>query len=87
MLLIHRVPSRRVDSIIWPGNAIRGRTVRYPMVGIAYYSLDGRDTYAAGAPLRQRLALLYGDDESSLTVSRGPQGQFQVEIMLPLELP
>ena len=39
------------------------------------------------ANIRQRLALLYGDDESSLTVSRGPQGQFQVEIMLPLELP
>lgn len=39
------------------------------------------------ANIRQRLALLYGDDESSLTVSRGPQGQFQVEITLPLELP
>jgi hypothetical protein len=39
------------------------------------------------ANIRQRLALLYGDEESSLTVSRGPQGQFQVEIMLPLELP
>lgn len=39
------------------------------------------------ANIRQRLALLYGDDESSMTVSRGPQGQFQVEIMLPLELP
>jgi two-component system, LytTR family, sensor kinase len=39
------------------------------------------------ANIRQRLALLYGDEESSLAVSRGPQGQFQVEIMLPLELP
>ncbi len=37
------------------------------------------------ANIRQRLALLYGDDESSMTVSRGAQGQFQVEILLPLE--
>jgi len=39
------------------------------------------------ANVRERLALLYGDDESGLTACRDSEGQFRVEIMLPLEFP
>jgi hypothetical protein len=39
------------------------------------------------ANVRQRLTLLYGDDEAGMTVGRGLQGQFRVEIALPLEFP
>ena len=37
------------------------------------------------ANVRQRLALLYGDDRSSLTSGRDAGGRFRVEIQLPLE--
>ena len=39
------------------------------------------------ANVRQRLALLYGDEASGLSADRDPAGQFRVEIRLPLELP
>ncbi|HYC95422.1 MAG TPA: histidine kinase [Sphingomicrobium sp.] len=39
------------------------------------------------ANVRQRLALLYGEESSSLSASRGDDGQFRVEVTLPLELP
>lgn len=35
--------------------------------------------------VRERLALLYGEGASGLTANRDPDGQFRVEIMLPLE--
>jgi hypothetical protein len=39
------------------------------------------------ANVRQRLALLYGEEESGLVAGRDSEGQFRVEISLPLEFP
>ena len=39
------------------------------------------------ANVRQRLALLYGDAKSSLSAGRDMDGQFRVQVALPLELP
>lgn len=52
----------------------------------------GKGSHSGGAGIglanvRQRLALLYGDEESGLTTDRDSEGQFRVEIHLPLELP
>ena len=50
----------------------------------------GSPTGGAGiglANVRQRLALIYGDDVSALTANRDSEGQFRVEIQLPLEFP
>jgi hypothetical protein len=33
------------------------------------------------------LRLIYGDEHSGLTAGRDPEGQFRVEISLPLEFP
>ena len=39
------------------------------------------------ANVRERLALLYGEEQSGLTADRDSHGQFRVEITLPLEFP
>jgi hypothetical protein len=39
------------------------------------------------ANVRQRLALLYGEESSSLSTGRDAEGQFRVKVALPLELP
>lgn len=51
----------------------------------------GNGSQAGGAGIglanvRQRLALIYGEDGSGLSAGRDSQGQFRVEISLPLEL-
>jgi two-component system LytT family sensor kinase len=52
----------------------------------------GRGSPGAGAGIglanvRERLTLLYGDEVSALTADRDNEGQFRVEITLPLEFP
>ncbi len=50
----------------------------------------GSATVGAGiglANVRERLRLIYGDEHSGLTAGRDPEGQFRVEINLPLEFP
>jgi len=39
------------------------------------------------ANVRERLMLLYGDEEAGLTAGRDSDGRFRVELTLPLELP
>jgi signal transduction histidine kinase len=53
---------------------------------------NGAGSQAGGAGIglanvRQRLALIYGEGQSSLSAGRDSEGRFRVEISLPLELP
>ena len=72
--------------------SVKAQAVGQKLVLEVVDSGKGRGSPAAGAGIglanvRERLALLYGDDESGLTAGRDSEGQFKVEISLPLEFP
>ncbi len=72
--------------------AVSARAVEQRLVLEVVDSGKGRGSPATGAGIglanvRERLALLYGGDESGLTTDRDSEGQFRVEMSLPLEFP
>lgn len=72
--------------------SIRAHSSGVKLTFVVVDSGKGRGSPSNGAGIglaniRERLSLLYGDEESSLTTGRDSEGQFKVEIILPLEFP